>query len=448
MKPDVRRLAFDTLYRVLYDEAYSAIALNSCIKENSLSPLDSGFMSALVYGVLERKLTLEYIIRQYSSVRIKKIEKKTLIVLYLGFYQLIYMDKVPDSAAVNECVKLAKALKLYKSASFINAVLRSFIRADKSYDLPDESDTAKYLSVKYSCPEAIVSMWLAKYGAELCERILAAAMGRPPLTVRVNTLKTTVEELTERLTSQGIGVESAPFLSGALNLSGTGSLEKLPEFREGLFYVEDAASQLCAEVLGAEPGEIVCDVCAAPGGKSFCSAIRMQNSGEVFSYDIHRHKLTLIDEGAHRLGIDIIKTGLRDAADNTAGLPVCDRILCDVPCSGLGILRRKPEIRYKLDTNLDLLPELQYSILCTSAEKVPNGCIIVYSTCTLNDPENIGTVSRFLSEHPDFVPEPVDLPDGIERTVDEPPHCLTILPGTCGADGFFIARMRKATGHD
>ena len=444
MTVNVRRLAADVLYRVLYEDAYSALALNQCIKEHELNPQDAAFLSALVYGVLERKFTLEYIIRQYSSVRIKKIEKKTLIILDLGIYQLLYMDKVPDSAAVNESVKLCKALRLYHSASFVNAVLRSFLRAEKQYGLPDESDRIKYLSICYSCPESIVTLWRDQYGDEMCEKILAAIPGRPPLTVRVNTLKTSDEELISLLTEKGITAEKVPFLPHALNLSRTGSLEKLNEFRKGFFYVEDAASQLCAEVLGVKAGETICDVCAAPGGKSFYSAIRMGNKGVVYSYDLHRHKLNLIDEGAARLGIDIIRTAKRDAADSGADLPACDRVLCDVPCSGLGILRRKPEIRYKTDTIIDNLPKLQYSILCTTADKVAKNCTLVYSTCTLNRVENVDVVSRFLAEHPDFAPVPIELPASLDRLVDEPPYCLTILPGAYGTDGFFIAALRKA----
>ena len=444
---DVRKLAFDVLYRVLYEDAYSAIALNNTVKASALSSLDAGFLSALVYGVLERKLTLDCVIRRYSSVRLTKIEHKTLIILYLGMYQLLYMDRVPDSAAVNESVKLAKKLKLYKSSGFINAVLRGFIRAGKAYDLPDEKDRLKYLSVKYSCPENIVGMWLSSFGDELCERMLEGLIGRPELTVRVNTLRTTRDELIDSLSASGIAAEPVPFLHDALYLSGTGSLENIPAFKRGEFYVQDASSQLCAEFLGARAGERICDVCAAPGGKSFCSAIRMGDRGEIFSYDLHEHKLSLIREGARRLGISIITASQRDAADSSSGLPLCDRVLCDVPCSGLGILRRKPEIRYKTDTIIDLLPELQYSILCNSASALSSGGVLVYSTCTLNSKENGEVVDRFLSEHPDFEPYPLDLPEGIERHIDEPSHCLTILPGVTRCDGFFIARVRKAA-HD
>jgi len=440
---DVRKIAFNVISRVLYEDAYSAIAVNSAVKENSLHPLDASFLSALVYGVLERKLTLEYIIRKYSSIRIKKIEKQTLIILYLGVYQLIFMDKVPDSAAVNESVKLCKKLRLFKSAGFVNAVLRNLVRAEKAYKLPDESDRVKYLSVKYSCPESLVAEWLDQFGDAATETILGGFLGRPPITVRVNTLKTTKADLITALTKQGIEVQEISFLENSLHLSHTGSLDSIPEFRDGLFYVEDAASQLCAEMLGAQPGDTVCDVCAAPGGKSFYSAIRMEDRGQIYSYDLHPHKLKLITDGARRLGINIISCEQRDASSSDAPLPECQRILCDVPCSGLGILRRKPEIRYKTDTIIDILPKLQYSILCMSASYLPTDGILIYSTCTLRASENTEVVARFLNEHPDFAPEPLNLPEGFKRILPEDAHCLTLLPGVYNTDGFFIAKLRR-----
>ncbi|WP_316607334.1 16S rRNA (cytosine(967)-C(5))-methyltransferase RsmB [uncultured Ruminococcus sp.] len=439
---DVRMTAYNVLYRVLHEDAYSAIAINHAVREEKLSGVDVSFLSALVYGVLERKLTLEHIIRQYSSLRIRKIEKKTLIVLYLGVYQLIYMDKVPDSAAVNESVKLCKKLRLYKSSGFVNAVLRNLVRADKHYTLPDKSQTLKYLSVVYSCPEAIVQELIDDYGAEDTETILNGFIGRPPVTIRVNTLKTDKPTLVRRLKEQGIGVEEIPFLKDSLKLSNTGSLDKIPQFKAGHFYVEDAASQLCAEMLGAKPGDHIADVCAAPGGKSFYLALSMFDEGKVYSYDVHEHKLNLIRDSAKRLGIDMIEPAIRDASTDS-DLPDCDRILCDVPCSGLGILRRKPEIRYKTDTNIDILTKLQYSILCMSAKHLSTDGVLVYSTCTLRRAENQQIVHRFLEEHPDFVPEPLKLPRGIERRIPEEDHCLTLLPGVYDTDGFFIAKLRR-----
>ena len=439
---NVRNIAYHVLYRVLYEDAYSAIALNNAVHKEMLSGVDVSFLSALVYGVLERKLTLEYIIRQYSSIRIKKIEKGTLIVLYLGMYQLIYMDKVPDSAAVNESVKLCKQLKLYKSAGFVNAVLRNFVRADKAYRLPDRQNIVKYCSVVYSCPESMAEELIANYGEDLTEKALQGILGRPPVTVHVNTLKTDKATLTKALTAQGVIVNDISFLENSLHLSATGSLERIPEFQQGHFFVEDAASQLCAELLGAQPGETIADVCAAPGGKSLYSAIRMENRGEIHAYDIHEHKIKLMKQNADRLGISILRPEIRDASSDWE-LPECDRILCDVPCSGWGILRRKPEIRYKTDTNIDILPNLQYSILCMSAENLPLDGVLVYSTCTLRQAENHDIIRRFLAEHPDFTGEPIKLPDGIDHLIEEEPYCLTLLPGVYDTDGFFIAKLRR-----
>ena len=439
---NVRSIAHNVLYRVLYEDAYSAIAINNAVHKENLSGLDVSFLSALVYGVLERKLTLEYIIRQYSSIRIKKIEKGTLIVLYLGMYQLIYMDKVPDSAAVNESVKLCKQLRLYKSSGFVNAILRNFVRADKAYRLPDKQNIVKYFSVVYSCPETMVTELIATYGEDLTEKALQGILGRPPITVRVNTLKTDKASLKRALEKQGATVDDISYLENSLNLSAAGSIDQLPQYREGHFFVEDAASQLCAEILGAQPDETIADVCAAPGGKSLYSAIRMENRGVIHSYDIHEHKIKLMEDNARRLGISIIQTALRDAA-SVRELPACDRILCDVPCSGWGILRRKPEIRYKTDTNIDNLTKLQYSILCMSIKDLPSDSVLVYSTCTLRKKENHDIISRFLEEHPDFVGEPIKLSDGIDHIIEEEPYCLTLLPGVYDTDGFFIAKLRR-----
>ena len=440
---DVRKIAFNTLYRVLHDDAYSALALNSAIKENNLQRVDANFLSGLVYGVLERKILLDYIISQYSKIKPKKIENKTLIILELGIYQLLFMDKVPDSAAVNESVKLSKKTGAYKSSGYINAVLRNFIRNEKKYSLPDEIDKISYLSIKYSCPEFLIKEWIDCYGEENAVSILQGLDSRPPLTIRVNTLKCTKSQLKENLEAEGVKVTDVEYLCDALNIENTGSIEELTSFKNGEFYVQDCASQLCCEMLDASEGMTVCDVCSAPGGKSIYTAIKMKNKGSIYSYDLYEHKIRLINESAKRLGINIIQTEVRDA--QSAVLPefVCDRLICDVPCSGFGIIRRKPEIRYKKATIVDNLPQLQYSILCRNVDMLSIGGVLVYSTCTLNYAENRAIVERFLKEHKEFVPESLDLPDGIHRFIDEPDNMLTLLPMRNMTDGFFIAKFRK-----
>lgn len=441
---DVRKIAFNTLYRVLFDEGYSALVLNNSIKDNNLNKVDASFLSHLVYGVLERKLLLDHILSQYSKIKPKKIENKTLLILELGLFQLLFMDKVPSNSAVDESVKLSKKVGAYKSSGFINAVLRNFIRSDMKYTLSSESDKIKHLSIRYSCPEFLVSMWLEQYGEEITLSILNGLAERPPLTIRVNNLLTTKEELIKELTECGVEVEKVEFLPYALNIRNTGSIENLKPFKEGKFYVQDCASQLCCEILDAEENMTICDICSAPGGKSLYSALRMNNKGKVYSYDLYEHKIKLIRDSAKRLSVDIISADVRDALDDNYPLPTCQRLLCDVPCSGFGIIRRKPEIRYKKATIVDNLPQLQYSILCKNADMLAEGSVLVYSTCTLTNAENKDVVNRFLEHHKEFVPEKIDLPVNFNRFIDEPEHMLTLLPFKNMTDGFFIAKFRKA----
>ena len=445
---DVRKIAFNTIYRVLYKDAYSALAINSAIKENNLSGIDASFLSHLVYGVLERKILIDYILAQYSKIKPKKIENKTLIVLELGIFQIMFMDKVPDNAAVDESVKLSKKVGAYKSSGFINAVLRNIVRNDKKYDLPDKKNEVVYLSVAYSCPEFLVSKWIKQYRKKNTIGILEGLANRPPLTIRVNTLLTTKEELKKELNDSGVIATDVPYLDNALNIEQTGSIEALKAYSEGKFYVQDSASQICCEIVDAKPDMTVCDVCSAPGGKSIGCAINMNNQGNVYSYDLFEHKIKLIKDTSQRLGIDIIKAQVRDAQSTDVQIPSCDRLLCDVPCSGFGIIRRKPEIRYKKATIIDNLPQLQYSILCANADMLPIGGVLVYSTCTLCDEENICIVDKFLKEHNDFEPVAIDLPNNFERFIDEPQHVLTLLPYKNMTDGFFIAKFRKVGQYD
>lgn len=439
---NTRNIALKILLSVEQDGAYSALALNNSIKENKLNHLDSSFVSALVYGVLERKLTLDYIIKQYSKIPLRKIDIKTKLILRLGILQLLFMDKVPDSAAVNESVNLAKKNKLHKSSGFINGVLRSITRADVKYNLPDEKkDKTYYLSVKYSCPQDIVRLWIESYGEEVAVGILKSLSGRPQLTARVNTLKTNADELIEELAKENVKAQKSPLSDNALLLTDTGSIENLKAYKDGKLYIQDCASQLCIKSLGPKPDDIMLDVCSAPGGKSFTSAQYMENSGAIYAFDIYKHKLKLINDTAQRLGITNIKTAIRNADTDTTELPLADKVLCDVPCSGLGIILRKPEIRYKDDLFNPDLPNLQYRILCNSSRFVKSGGTLVYSTCTLNPAENRKNAEKFLLEHPGF--EPLSLNLNVNRLIDEPENMLTLFPQANGTDGFFISTFKK-----
>ena len=436
-----RKVALEILLKVEQQGAYSNIELNNSLKEAEIIGKDAGFCSALVYGVLERKILLDYIIRQYTTIRLKKIEVPVLNILRLGFLQLLFMDKVPQSAAVNESVKLAKSMKLQKASGFINAVMRNFIRSECKYRLPDKANKVDYYSVLYSTPKEIVSLWIKAYGEENTVKILDNQTGRPPITIRVNTLKTTAEKLKKSFEENGITAEYTG-IDNALFVSSTGAIENTLQYREGLFHVQDLASQLCCSVLSPKEDMLVYDFCSAPGGKAFTMAQLMQNKGDLKAFDMYEHKVKLIYNGAYRLGVKNIKASLRNALSNDS-LPQADRVLCDVPCSGLGIIRRKPEIKYKEDLGLTELPQLQYDILCNCSRYVKSGGMLVYSTCTLNPAENEENVKKFLTEHSEFQPLKIELKDDIINFISFNENSITLLPDQNGSDGFFISLFVK-----
>lgn len=436
-----RILAFNALFRVLEDEAYSNIAFDTIISRSEVNPREAKLAAAIFYGVLERKLNLDYIISKFSKIPIKKIDPKALIILYMGIYQIVYMDRIPDSAAVNECVKLCKKQKLFSASGFVNGILRSVSRSDMP-ELPNKNKL-QYLSIKYSFPKEIISLWQKAYGEEITEKLLEAQIGRPPLCARVNTLKTTSESLIEALSKKGIFAEKSKILENAILIENSGSLTKLPEFKDGLFHIEDISSQICCEVLSPKKGDSVLDVCAAPGGKSVTMAEMMQNEGKLLACDLYPQRLKLIEENAEKASVNIIQTMTADAqtADYKQKF---QKVLCDVPCSGFGIIRRKPELRYKSVTGLDTLPNLQYLILCNAAKYVAEGGILIYSTCTLNPKENGENAERFLREHSNFQPYEIKL-NNVVRGIDEPSNQLTLFPHTNGTDGFFVSAFVHKT---
>lgn len=437
MSQTARDVALTALLRMENDAAYSNLVLDTVLKQTSLSPRDAALTAHIFYGVLERKITLDYTISKLSRTPLKKIHKTVLTIIRMGLYQLYFMDKIPVSAAVNESVNLCKKNNQYKASGFVNGILRTAVRNGK-LSMPEEKDEENYLSVRYSCPVPIVHLWIQSYGKDITLKILNALSGRPPVFARVNTLKTTKEALKDKLLQDGVRAEdiSEP---QALLLSDTGSVEHLKAYQNGLFHIQDLASQLCCSVLDVRAGQTVLDVCAAPGGKSFTLAQMMNNQGRIVSGDLYEARLNLIQDGAKRLGIDIIETQCGDAAQGH--YPMADRILCDVPCSGLGVIRRKPELRYKEDLGLKSLPPLQYEIISNCSRYLkPNG-ILVYSTCTLNPKENQQNVRKFLEQHTDFEPYPICLPQKSNDFQEWENEC-TLFPYN-GTDGFFISAFRK-----
>ncbi len=393
-----RKIAVKALLKIEKDNSYSNITLNHIFKEFELSSADKALVSALVYGVLDRKITLDYVLAKFLKTPLKKTADYTLAVLRTGLYQIMYMDKIPQSAAVNEAVKLIKASKESRNAGFVNAVLRSATREEK---LLPEGNSTQDLSVIYSCPSFIVESFLADYGIENTKALLASSLETPPLTIRVNTAKTDVEGLINRLSALNITCKKSN-IDACLTIEKGFDIATSPLYQNGEFYVQDEASQQAVAILNPQKNQRVLDMCAAPGGKSFTIANLMQNSGEVISCDLYESRVKLIADSAKKLGLNIINATVCDATVYNEALGKFDCILCDVPCSGLGVLRRKPEIKYKDIEDFASLEEIQYRILCNAVNYLKPGGKILYSTCTLRSQENEKLVNRFQKEYNSF----------------------------------------------
>lgn len=433
-----RETAVLTLAACEKQGAWSDGHLKHAIRESGLDRRDGALCTRLCYGVLQNKLLLDWRLGRVCSMRLEKLELKVLCALRVGAYQLLFLDKIPPSAAVNEAVELAKRhSRNPRSAGLVNGVLRALLREDApEVRGKDELET---LSIRYSHPRWLVEEFANLLGRPGTEALLKAGNEQPPTTAQVNTLSTTPESLAAELREAGAEVQPHPWLEGCLLLTGTGDLERLDAFRQGRFYVQDAASRLAVLAAGPRPGQRVLDCCAAPGGKSFAAAILMENRGELVSCDIHPHKIKLLEAGRDRLGLTMIKPTLQNAArfreDWADGFDV---VLADVPCSGLGIIRKKPDIRYKDPGPLADLPRVQRSILDNCARYVRPGGALAYSTCTLLERENGGVVESFLADHPEFVPEPFELPH-----LGGQPGRITFWPHIHGTDGFFAAKLRR-----
>lgn len=438
-----REIAAQALLRVETTDSYSNIVLDRLLTESGLSGRDKAFSSVLFYGVLETKITLDFIISQYSTLPFGKMDPLVRQLLRLGVYQIAFMDGVPDSAAVNESVELAKRMGKERASGFVNGVLRSFLRDGGQVPMPVlGKDKAGWLSLVYSVPRPLIKLWQNQYPKENLEELLCGFTNRAPVFARVNTTKTTASALCAQLAEEGVAARVFERFSGCILLQNTGALEKLPSFRQGLFHIQDLASQLCAAALDPKPGMRVLDCCSAPGGKAFTIAEEMDGTGEVVAGDLYSKKAEIIRKGAERLNLGNITAITADASVFSQERGLFQRVLCDAPCSGLGIIRRKPEIRYKnLDTLRDL-PAIQYKILETAAQYVQEDGLLLYSTCTLNRHENDYIAARFLKEHGDFVPQP--FPEIVSDYLGEPGQSsITLMPHKQGTDGFFMALFRR-----
>ena len=431
-----RETALQALMACRKEGAWANAVLKEYIGRNRLDARDAALATRLCYGVLQNRLRLDFFLEGLLSRPLSQLHPVVRDVLHLGLYQLYDLDKIPASAAVNESVALAKKYaKNPQASALVNAVLRSAQRCGK----PEEPTS---YALRYSHPEELIALLKGSLPKGTLEPMLKADNEAPRTVVQANTLKITPAALQQRLEAEGAEVTRHHWMEDALVIGGMGSLERLPSFREGLYYVQDPAARLsvlCARL--PKEGAKVLDCCAAPGGKSFAASIAMEGKGEIISCDIHPHKPQLIANGAARLGLTNIRPLLQDAA---AYVPQwegkMDCVIADVPCSGLGIIRKKPDIRYKNLEEARALPGLQRKILENQARYVRSGGVLLYSTCTVLKRENEEVVEGFLEAHPEFRAEPLALPDLFPKNET---GMLTLIPGQYDTDGFFICRLRR-----
>lgn len=433
-----RETALNALIACRKEGAWSNGVLKEYILRDRLDSRDAALATRLCYGVLQNRLKMDFYLQQLLTGRLKDLHPVVRDILHMGLYQLYEMDKIPQSAAVNESVDLAKRYckKQRSAAGLTNAVLRKAVQTKG-----ERKEPRSYVE-KYSHPQKLVDLLKGYVGKERLEKMLIANNAAPQTVIQVNTLKITGEALTARLAEEGVTAQPHGWMPDCLVLGSTGNLENLPSFKEGLFYVQDPAAKLsvlCAQL----PREDirVLDCCAAPGGKSFAAAIAMGGRGEITSCDVHAHKAGLIANGAARLNLTNITARKQDATESVAQwVDAMDTVIADVPCSGYGIIRKKPDIRYKDPDSMKELPALQLQILKNQATYVKKGGTLLYSTCTLVREENEGVVEAFLKDNTEFYLEPLELPAVFPKNES---GMLALVPGEYDTDGFFIAKLRR-----
>lgn len=441
-----REEAYLILNKIIKNGAYSSIEIRKRLNSSNLERLDKALVTEIVNGTLRNIIYIDWVLKKYSNIREEKISPNIKNILRCGAYQIIFLDKVPDSAVCNESVELAKKHGNIGSSKFVNGLLRNIARNKEEIGYPEKSDFVEYLSVKYSHPAWLVESWLEDYGAEFSEEMMKKNNQVPPLTIRINRTKTDRQKMYECLEKLDITYTEGLYNEEALNIRGTSSIEDLDIFREGLFAVQDESSMLTSKIMNPIPDSLILDVCSAPGGKAAHMAELMNNKGLIIARDIHQHKLDLINKTCERLGISIVKAELFDALiieENYIGM--ADGVLVDAPCSGLGLLRRKPDMRWKRKpADMEELQKLQFEILKNASLYVKSGGTLVYSTCTLNKKENIEIVNKFLSENKDFYFDNIE--DLLPRNLFAPnaqEGYLELYPNVHNTDGFFISRMIK-----
>lgn len=438
MAKTAREAALTILERCRRDGAFSDSLLTGALADCDLEIRDRALAYKLTMGVLKNSLLLDFYIDSFCG---SKLEPKVRDILRLSLYQILFLERIPDHAAVNIGVELCKTTGYARAAKLVNAVLRRATANQNTLPEIPRNSVSAYFSIKYSTPAALVSRFIHCFGEEFTEKLLASNNETAPLTILTNTLKTTTEELVSMLEKQNISCEPHAFLRDCLVLGSTGDLTCNTAFKDGLYYVQDPAARLSIAAAAPRPGDKVLDACSAPGGKSFACALTMENIGEIVSCDIHKNKLSRVRKSAERLGLSIISTEEMNAKEPRSDFfNLFDLVIADVPCSGLGVIRKKPEIRLKNLAELDKLPELQLGILDSIAACVKPGGTLLYSTCTVLKSENEEVAARFLAAHEEFSAEAFVLPDPIGEVKG---GMITLFPHIHGTDGFFICKLRK-----
>lgn len=439
-----RELAVKILNK-LEQGSYSNLLLNKYLTSD-FDLRERAFVTELVYGVVKNKLRLDYTISQFSKIKPSKMSLAVLNILRLGVYQTVFLDRVPDFAVVNESVELVKRMDNKKAAGFVNAVLRAIIRKKQDIIYPDaQKDPVKYLSIYYSFPTWMIERWLKLFGYDFCESLCQAFNERAKVCIRINTLTTTKEELEAIFNEENVKTSPGLYLNEALYIESSPPLTSLSSFNRGLFQPQDESSMIASKILAAKSGENILDVAAAPGGKTAFFAQSMGNKGHITAWDIHPHRVKLIEETCHRLGISIVNAEVKDARIvDEESIARYDKVLIDAPCTGLGIIRRKPDIKWsKKPEDLTALKLEQQNILSVCAKYVKPGGILVYSTCSIEPEENQGIVDQFLRENTDFSYDDIRpyLPEKL--ILDKPSGFIQLYPNVHGTDGFFVARLKR-----
>lgn len=439
-----RDAALTALLKIEEQGGYSNIVLDEMLTHADLSATERAMASRLLYGVIERRLTLDYLLNKTASTPVKQMQTNVREILRLAVYQLVYMDKTPAFAAINEAVGQTRRFGCGRLSGFVNGVLR---RLEGEYPtlLDAIPNNDKGLEIRYSVPRVWIRAWRESYGEATMLGMLQSLDKPAPTYIRVNTVKTTTDAFCRKLTEHGVSWLSVEGLPDALEIQNASALHTLTDEMADCYYHQDLASQWCCRALTPQPGERIADLCAAPGGKTMTVAQMMHNTGEIFSGDIHAHKCRTLEKRAAQYGLSIVKVQQWDAAQLPQGEleGTFDRVLCDVPCSGMGVIRRKPEIRYKHPDDFAELPALQRTILEQGAKLVRPGGVLQYSTCTLRPEENEQIVEGFLSSHPEFSPRLLPMESCFAASDLPVSHAITLFPHIHGTDGFFVAGFMR-----